>query len=884
MSENIKLGIEIAYETVLEAAEAFRKLDDELVRKQKQFGIVTKAAEGMGAKIEGIPLSRWAKDTNQYTYSINAFGNQMRIGVSKLKELEDAIKEQKEEFKLWDTTTKVTRGDLASLRDAFGSVIEKSWGLDYTLRAITKKTAEFSGGLGLTKTQALAVEKALKQSADGAAVLAAHFTRVNNRIGITNETSREFVAAMGASRMALLRFGQQIFWTSLGIMFVTMAFARLRRVQLSIIVTQESLRKSIMSLNRAKREAVEILQEYGAASEEYIMAQERIRDAQMNRMLAEERLRSALEQQYFATLMLAFGAFPTFLRLGVEVFRLVMLLTVSRALEAQATIDSGRADVYKAAMITGTVLPAEIAHVVVLKTKLATLIALTAAIGVGVAMALTYASMMATVSAEIDKVTRRTEELTSSMTGYSLVDAFYITEDVATRFGRIIRDLSEDTADLEIAIERTEYALTGGSVVRSFFKLKEETKDTDLRIVILEENARKLVYTLNEIPSELRTEVEADLPTEEVNALELAFAILSDTIKTSITGAFKIAGGVVSGFISGLSTAIEDIATTIEQEEPKISAAIDTVISTVATFFDKLAISIEQNVPIIADAIGRILDAVGNLATDIADSMIKNIDKIGVALWSIGKAIENNIYRVADAIEKVIEAVGFVSVDIANAMIFSIGLISESVVRIADAIKVNIYKVANAIVDLINAVGDVSTLISNAMVKNIHKIGDSVGAIIDAIGEEIVDSINKISGWGTDIVDAIAQGIIDNVTAVKDAIGDVLWHIITGCPGGGLEDMPIMGMKAGKALVDSMSQAISETALHPIELGTKMYVEPIIGNAGLNLGRGIGGTYYININATVRDDRDIELIKRALDDIIRSNTYASQGRVLETWH
>jgi len=121
---------------------------------------------------------------------------------------------------------------------------------------------------------------------------------------------REAQAMIGVYR----RTGVEVFWLGLGTMFLVMSYARMRRSAFGVERAQRSLRRADEELVEAQEELNTAMSYYGPGSRQVVEASRRLEDAQWNLEYAEEGARQAIEQQYYAWLMLILGTAPTLIR------------------------------------------------------------------------------------------------------------------------------------------------------------------------------------------------------------------------------------------------------------------------------------------------------------------------------------------------------------------------------------------------------------------------------------------------------------------------------------------------------------------------------------------------------------------------------------------
>jgi len=119
-----------------------------------------------------------------------------------------------------------------------------------------------------------------------------------------------FRAVSGTVMTHLRRLAYQFYWLGIGIMFVSMSFAR---AQSRAVQTQSkilSLARAHAALIEAQRNAREVMLEYGRGSEEHRQALGRLIEAKYALRLATEQTRNALIQERLANVQLYTGMIP----------------------------------------------------------------------------------------------------------------------------------------------------------------------------------------------------------------------------------------------------------------------------------------------------------------------------------------------------------------------------------------------------------------------------------------------------------------------------------------------------------------------------------------------------------------------------------------------
>jgi len=259
-------------------------------------------------------------------------------------------------------------------------------------------------------------------------------------------TARSF----GVTGMAIRSLIREFFWLGLGTMFITMAWARMRRQTFAIERSMYSVRVAYRAVQRANKELREAMWEYGAGSEEVRAANERLRDAQERVRVAEEGVRMQVEMSILAWQMLIFGTVPTVLRAATAITERFTDVWNSIMLNVAATEGKIITD-WKQVGVLGVLKGMIHAVNAALITKLVLVSALTLGF-----MALSFAISQFFVQRQLRQFEERMRDMRKefglteqALTGRSLVEAIQVTteafrelvgvERVALRPGEVAR-------------------------------------------------------------------------------------------------------------------------------------------------------------------------------------------------------------------------------------------------------------------------------------------------------------------------------------------------------------------------------------------------------------------------------------------------------------
>jgi len=275
--------------------------------------------------------------------------------------------------------------------------------------------------MGMGKREIKDMAGAMKRGYTPAKAAIVDMTVLRERLRGVYEAQRRFRAEMGAAGMALTTMSRSLFWVGLGLMFVMMSYARVRRSQLGVERSTYSLKRAIISQADAQREAQEALADYGRASIEYKNAMLSVEEANWRVIISEESLRGSLEQKWLAYMQLILGAFPTYLRSAIDITNAIMQLSIAKLMsigltyqQAQAELWAGNASVV-AAVKVGALTISYLKLAVVVGMATAGLSILAGLIGTGMAMG-QFDQKMKEVREETDRWTQ---------SNYDLQDSFY---------------------------------------------------------------------------------------------------------------------------------------------------------------------------------------------------------------------------------------------------------------------------------------------------------------------------------------------------------------------------------------------------------------------------------------------------------------------------
>jgi len=271
------------------------------------------------------------------------------------------------------------------------------------------------------------------------------------------------------------RLGREFFWSGLGIMFTTMSIARVMNRQRQLHRESNQLAISRINLRRAEKDYRETLLEYGPASDEAREAGYQLRLMELRRTEQLEDLRASTQQYYLSVMMLAFGAFPSFIRTGamlMDTYKNIkaeqlasillnkeeaiaktlsgqasitqgaktMQLTLTKHMEAGATTQATGAKIVDTGathVLTGAVTTATIATMALVFAK--TLLIGLLTMGVGVVVS--YAVSMAMANQAMSDFERQSEKLEKELYGSGLYTALMKSSEAAYSLGTNLKDI-----------------------------------------------------------------------------------------------------------------------------------------------------------------------------------------------------------------------------------------------------------------------------------------------------------------------------------------------------------------------------------------------------------------------------------------------------------
>ena len=259
--------------------------------------------------------------------------------------------------------------------------------------------------------------------------------------------------------------------------------------------------------------------------------------------------------------------------------------------------------------------------------------------------------------------------------------------------------------------------------------------------------------------------------------------------------------------LKGIERTVDEILRILDERLPEW-------IELFAQALKKIAAAISEHGPAIAEAFTVILDSVSEIISAFISGLV---DLFGEMLVSLADSIRENAVEVIRAfdymIQEITRALGNLAihfVEVGAEMITNILTgIGDAAEQIADEFVDVATKVGDSIGSMISIGTDIIVDIVQGIGEAIYKIGMAIAEIIPKIGEVILLNLEVLSEYGGQIIEAIAEGITDNISKVKSGIADVIWHIITGCPGGGLKDFECIGTKYGEKLGVGIADGIT---------------------------------------------------------------------------
>lgn len=150
------------------------------------------------------------------------------------------------------------------------------------------------------------------------------------------QVMRQTATTLGPVNMAWRQLGRTFFWTGLGTMFMYMSLSRVQRLALGVKTSQLSLLRAQLSYNDAL-ERVNRLRQYGIVTgRAYQDAQIQLMESTLGLKLAEDRVRSAVQQRVYGYLQLIYGVVPTIIRTYTEMQVASVQLSIAQSMEASA--------------------------------------------------------------------------------------------------------------------------------------------------------------------------------------------------------------------------------------------------------------------------------------------------------------------------------------------------------------------------------------------------------------------------------------------------------------------------------------------------------------------------------------------------------------------
>jgi len=274
-----------------------------------------------------IPIAiRITADISQALSQLDTLRSRIVTLTGDVKELGKGL-----EVKVGKPTTRVTTGfkdldkSLRGLRASYRQMTLSTEVLNAVLAEqlpITKATTTVIGRLssrvGLSAREYISMMKRAREANRTLEDIRLQARLVNVQFGMLGRTLRIF--------------SQQLFWTSLGLMFGFMAFLRVRRATYAYHRSIRGLAEAMWDLQRLQEELTKTIITYGYGSEEYIRIAERVRRAEFMVTEARERVRMSSEALILSYFMLAFGILPTLLRLSTEMILIQNLQAVAQAI------------------------------------------------------------------------------------------------------------------------------------------------------------------------------------------------------------------------------------------------------------------------------------------------------------------------------------------------------------------------------------------------------------------------------------------------------------------------------------------------------------------------------------------------------------------------
>jgi len=402
-----------------------------------------------------------------------------------------------------------------------------------------EKIANFAQTMGITNERAaqmvvafIAAKEATEKT--GREIARVPISPLEEAFRRTRTAIRGFTASVGTAGFVFMRVGYQAYWAAIGLIFYSLSVRRARFEQIRMQRTALSMIQAYYRIKEAEEDLKETIEKYGPASREARRAARELALMRIRQRIAEEQLRSSIEQAVVAEMSAFLTLFPIYINFIALIWNIRGALGALNALRAMSvavnyqeasakTVNAVASEISKNAEMaeriahvanTGAVVTETVATWGAVTAKTALIGVATMGIGALIAWGATMA-LQAHIQREVNRrMAEMRRQMRSMKTEVERLSDSYLSMSGTTK------EVITSTDQLSKVMEELEEKMTGRSVYDSVLAVNSalnilsrslrEVRDIRLQYSISIEGiqeARTQIESLEQVP-ERRTNIE----------------------------------------------------------------------------------------------------------------------------------------------------------------------------------------------------------------------------------------------------------------------------------------------------------------------------------------------------------------------------------------
>lgn len=439
----------------------------------------------------------------------------------------------------------------------------------------------------------------------------------------------------------------------------------------------------------------------------------------------------------------------------------------------------------------------------------------------------------------------------------SLVKSFFDLSDSALfKALKSTKNFTKELLKSLTAVEDTDHALTGNSLVPSFQKLSEKLIDAGKRMQEFTFDAKQAKKEIKQLDAEVE-KVQAAATgltvggtgdTGFLSSIINAFSAGAKAVGGSIKQSFEESGLTFTNILSDISNIffrLIDSVWSLFTSNEKFKEALDKVFETIGKVLSPV---IEAFLPVL-ETLSRAIEQLAPLFEEIAKELgpvIEELISFTVQLTkAIGPIIKNVIQKLIPLIEKIVDQLGPVLIKLTESLGPVIDNLLDILIPIVEELLPIVVEILDLIAELnpliaallelikpflpiIRAVIRVVATLVRIIVNILKPIIQILTNVIRLVAGAIQALFNLLEGVFRPILDAIIKLIGGLVSAIKDLIGNLGKIVFGGGGSGGGSGIPFFPFQQGTGAL-SRDQLVRLPGMEPNAGLVKAHVGESIG-------------------------------------------------------